>query len=165
MKYLLLTGLLGILWAYLNMYQLEVTILDVGMDKVETAVENAAHDAALQIDENELLNDKVIFVKNEADITFKNTMMANLKVDTALKPINSALIDGPIKLLDVQYIDHGYKDPFTNKFVNFPYIYTYNGVNRFERTVFGPSIAYVIEANFYKNNSPHQFVVIQEYKK
>lgn len=165
MKYVFVTGFLAVLWAYINMYQLEVTLFDIGMDKVEYAVENAAHDAALQVDEDMIANNKVLFVKSKADKTFRETMMANLKIDQDLKPIHSTILEQPIKLLDVQYIDNSYINPLTSKLVTYPFIYQYRGDKRLERTVFGPSIVYVIETTFYKSEEPHQFVVIQEYKK
>lgn len=166
MKYVLLTGLLCIVWAYTNMYQLEVELYDMGMDKVEAAVEHAAHDAALQIDDTAILDNKVLFIEGTADKVFKETMMVNLNVNNQLEPLDSTLIKSPIKILDVQYIDNDFFDPLTNTEITFPYLYKYDGATKdFERIIFGPSIAYVIETMFYKSEEPHQFVVVQEYKK
>lgn len=165
MKYVLLTGLLCIVWAYTNMYQLEVELYDMGMDKVEAAVEHAAHDAALQIDETAILDYKVLFIESKADKAFRDTMMANLNINNQLEPLDSTIIKSPIKIIDIQYIDNDFIDPLTNAEITYPYQYKYNGAKKFERTIFGPSIAYMIETTFYKSDEPHQFVVVQEYKK
>jgi hypothetical protein len=166
LKYVIITGLLCIVWAFTNMHQLEVELFDMGMDKVEYSVEHAAHDAALQIDESAILDNKVLFVEDKADKVFKETMMLNLNVNNQLEPLESTLIKSPIKILDVQFIDNDFLDPLTSNNIAFPYQYKYDGpLKDFERTIFGPSIAYVIETTFYKSEDPHQFVVVQEYKK
>jgi hypothetical protein len=165
MKYIVITLMLGVLWAFINVYQVELELYDTGLERVEYALEHAVHDVGLNVDKSALTQGKVLYLEAGADDILVDTLRKNISINTNMEPEDSVLIKDKFTILDRQFIDHDYINPLTGTIITFPFEYKYSdGTNEFNRIIFGPSVVYIVETTFYGEQEPHQFVTIQEYK-
>lgn len=132
------------------------------------ALEHAIHDAGLQIVDEEISNGIIDYDETKGHEAFMSTLARNLPINEDLTPKHNLFYETPISILDAKYIDDTTLDPNTGNPIVFPYVYEYKNSTKnieFERTIFGPSVVYVIETTIFHEDSPTQFVNIQEYKK
>ena len=146
---------------------LETDIKKMAYRDINYALKHAVHDAALFVDPEALAEGEVIFDRIKGDEAFRETLSRNLPVNLSLEPVKTFVITEPIKIVESEYIDASYRDPLTGRPVEFPYVYEYVDPSRdthFTRTLYGPSVVYVIETRVFNEEKPHQFITIQEYK-
>lgn len=145
---------------------IEIFIMDRGYRTVQYGIEHAVHDAALQVNIEKLADGKIEFIKTDAEQAIRESLQKNLLLDTQLHPMSMTLLDSPVIIDDIVYLDENYIDPFTGQKIKFPTTWKYTLPNGqvFERAVFGPSIALVIDAKVYGEEEHVKKLAIQEYK-
>lgn len=140
--------------------------MDRGYRTVQYSLDHAVHDAALQIDSNSLSEGSIKFLPELAENTFKETLQRNLNIDQDLNPISNIFLEGPIIIKDIVYLDDSYVVPETGDELEFPFIWEakVSEDEIFERSIFGPSIAVIVDAYVKGSSGYAPFLVIQEYK-
>ncbi|MGA5691492.1 hypothetical protein [Cytobacillus pseudoceanisediminis] len=150
-----------ILWAK----DIEIFLMDRGYRSVQYGLEHAVHDATLQVDIEEASAGRILFMESQAETALMDTLQRNIPVDSLLRP-NSNLLEAPLRIKEVIYMDSDYIDPATTSPITFPTIwsYTLDDGTVFKRPIFGPSIVLIVDVNVKGSEAYKPFVVIQEYK-
>lgn len=108
--------------------------------KLKESLEIAAHDAALQDVGAELAEGRIVFDKNQALESFKNSLIYSLKLEdagTELDPLPQSYFQDPIRIVFEHYID----DANT---VSYPFLYE-NPMYHIREVIRGPSVIFVVE--------------------
>lgn len=150
-----------------TVFQTTFYIQEYAYERIHNALNNATHDAALQIKPEVLAEGFIEFDQDLANEVFIETLKRNLPVDDSLKTINKTLLTRDIEIIETVFIDEMYRDPITNRPLDFPRNYHYKndetGVE-FNQPIFGPSVVYVIETAVYRESEPQRFLKIHEHK-
>lgn len=145
----------------------ETYIMDRGFRQVQYSVQHAVHDGALQINEDAKAEGKVIFETELAEEKIRESLQMNLGLDSQLRPISTILLEGDVVIEEIVYFDENWIDPATSKPVEFPYIWAYVDTKTNEavaRTIFGPSVALVLDVQVTGEDRRTKKIAIQEYK-
>lgn len=145
---------------------IEIFLMDRAYRTVQYGLEHAVHDATLQVNKSEIVTTgKIYFLEDDAETALKETIQRNIPVDSLLRPTN-ILLKEPLLIKDIVYLDDDYIDPITANTISFPTIWKYEMPNGeiFERAIFGPSIALVVDVSVQGGDGYKTFIVIQEYK-
>ncbi|MEK5217699.1 hypothetical protein [Psychrobacillus sp. FSL H8-0487] len=144
----------------------EIFIMDRGYRTVQYSIEHAVHDGALQVDTQALADGNIIFIPTLAEEKIRESLRMNLSLDTQLRPNSLTLLDAPVTIDDIVYIDDNYIDPMTGIKIVFPtnWEYTLPDGRKFERAIFGPSIAMVLDVKVKGAEEHMKKFTIQEYK-
>jgi len=150
-------------------YDVESLLQDRANREMHYALENAVHDASLQVNEIEMVEDiKVQFDQVAGHDVFIDTLTKNIPFDKNLQPTNKTLFKSPLEIKAAVYLDDMTLDPITNATLEFPYIYNFvdstKGID-YEQVIFGPSVVYVVETQIVGQDEPTQFIKVQEYKR
>lgn len=149
-------------------YDVKTYLQEKAFRSLHYAMEHGVHDAALMIDETELVeNGKIVFNRSLAHDAFIGAFKANLGVDDSLNLKNHYFYLQPFKIVQETFIDNNYIDPTTKATVSFPYTYSYLNPLTGEtliKVIDGPSVVFVVEAWITGNDNKSQFLNIQEYK-
>ncbi|MCM3402989.1 hypothetical protein [Cytobacillus oceanisediminis] len=150
-----------ILWAK----DIEIFVMDRGYRTVQYALEHAVHDATLQVDIEEASAGRIKFLESNAETALLNTIQKNIPVDSLLRP-TSNLLEGPLRIKEIIYMDHDYIDPETSLSISFPAVWshTLEDGTEFTRPIFGPSIVLIVDVDVKGGGGYTPFIVIQEYK-
>lgn len=146
-----------ILMEFYNVDRLSNTTIH---DRTKYSLNRAAHDAALQIDPALRADGYVVFLRDEALQTFKNTLAMNMNLKPDLAPNPSALVQEPVEVIFEDYIDD-------QSGVTFPYNYV-NTQYGIYKTIDGPAVIYEIRTksvpySLYSYDGYIYKNVIQEY--
>lgn len=133
---------------YLWAKDVEIVVADRAYRTLQYALEHAAHDGALEVNNESLANGEIEFIEDLAEETIKGTLQKNLPIDSLLRPVSTTFIEKPLVIKDIFYIDSDFIDLETALPVQFPFIWKYTLPNgdEFERAIFGPSVALVVNA-------------------
>lgn len=130
--------LLGVMFIYIVMqfYSAGRYVESATRDRMKYAINYAAHDAAMQIDPDQLTEGYIVFRQDQALDVFKETLADNLNLDFNLAPGEDSYIQGPIEIVYEEYIDDA-------SGVSFPINYR-NDTYKIYQTIEGPSVIYKI---------------------
>ena len=144
----------------------QIYIMDRGYREVQYSMQHAVHDGALQVDMTALAEGKIVFLPTIAEEKIRESLQTNLSLDTQLRPNSLTILDAPVTIDDIVYIDENYIDPNTGVKIVFPTIweYTLPDGQIFERAIFGPSIALVLDVKVKGADEHMKKFTIQEYK-
>lgn len=152
----------------LTISQIRYFILDTTYERVNYSLKHAAHDGALQIDDEQVADGIIEFKETVALDAIHLTLSKNLLLNQDLTPKEGSFITDPVNIVETIYIDDNFIDPSTGLIVTFPFTYKYSNpvLNiDIERPIFGPSIVCIIEAKVKFDDEYQRYVTIQEYKK
>ncbi|WP_281864831.1 M23 family metallopeptidase [Planomicrobium okeanokoites] len=110
-------------------------------------LEVAAHDAALEISEEELASGKIIFDQTRAMTTFRNSFEKNSRLTTS-----------DYEIVEMHFFDE-------NTVSSFPYEFTAAGVN-FTENIDSPTLIALVKTSqnaYYANNAENSFVQVASY--
>ena len=146
---------------------IEIFLMDRAYRTVQYGLEHAVHDAALQIQILPLSEGHIVFDQVKAEEVLMESIQKNIPVDSSLSPSSDLFFTQPLEILDIIYLDHHYIDMNTGLNMRFPSMweYTLPDGETFERAIFGPSIALVVNVEAQGSGEMKPFVVIQEYKR
>lgn len=145
----------------------ETYVMDRGFRQLQYSVQHAVHDGALQVDENARAEGKVIFEPDKAEEMIRFSLQKNLGLNNQLRPISTILVEGEVVIEEIVYFDENWIDPETNMPIQYPYIWAYVDPVTNEavaRTIFGPSIALVLDVKVKGDDRRIKKIAIQEYK-
>jgi len=137
----------------------EIVLMDRAFRTIQYGLEHAVHDAALQVEIMPLSEGFIVFDQPKAEEVMLESIQHNLPVDSMLSPSSDIFFTEPLKIIDIVYLD----DNFVG---SFPMTWEYmlpNG-KKFERAIFGPSVALIVDVKVQGAGKTTPFVVIQEYK-
>jgi hypothetical protein len=149
------------MWAGILSMQTNFDMDDKATYKLKNALELAVHDAALSIKTEELMNGKIVFEQAIAEQHFRNSLEANLRLNTSLEPLTDSFFKEPIILKHLEYVDHSTGNTFPMNYIND----TYQIVDTLE----GPAIVAVLETSgpryFSGNKNVIRQAVVYHYKR
>ncbi len=145
----------------------EIFLMDRAYRTVQYGLEHAVHDAALQIQILPLSEGHIVFDQLKAEEVLMESIQRNITVDSSLSPSSDLFLTQPMVILDIIYLDQNYIDVNTGSNISFPTLWEYTLPNgyTFERAIFGPSIALIVNVEVQGSGEMKPFVVIQEYKR
>ena len=134
--------------------------------KMHYAIQNATHDAALQVNKGLLTDGKVDFIESKANEAFKNTIAENVPFDNSLKSKSNLFYSENLTIVLEKYIDNNFIDPVTRSPVKFPYTFSHTTLEgkKYERILFGPSVVMIVKTKINGYDTPNEFLSISEYK-
>lgn len=110
-------------------------------------LEIAAHDAALEIDDDELATGKIVFDQSEAMTSFRNSLERNSHLDST-----------DYEIVEINFFDHSTVE-------SFPYEFTSDDVG-FSDVIESPTVIAFVETKrnaYFTNNSEENFVQVASY--
>lgn len=156
------------LWVINYVEAQERDLQDKAYRQLGYATKHAAHDAALHIDLEALVQSNTVdFMELEAETAFADSLKRNLPVDDSFNPLHDFYFVDQIKIVSIEFIDNNFIDSATGLNISFPYIYRYTDHvtgNTNERVIFGPSVVAVVETTILGKDNKTREIVIQEYK-
>lgn len=166
MKQVIFVLIVGVLFVMIHHFQVNHYVQKTIYHNMNAALKHAVHDAALFVDFEQASEGVIVFDQLQGHAAFLETMQHNLPLNENLEPDQTLFIKQPLILLEMSYLDHHSIDPLTGSEMTFPYTYEYQDTVsgwQLERTLFGPSVIYIIEAQLFQSDAPHPFITIQEY--
>lgn len=162
-KYFLFT-MVFIMFIVQSTWNMETRLQREAYQRLDYGLKNAAHDAALFIDQTELADGLIIFDREKSSDVFQESLTRNLPFDENFQS-TSPYFKGDMKIIEQINLDHAYIDPDTYEILNFPFIYNYTTMkgSNFNRAILGPSLVFVVEITAIGSDNPTQHMVIQEY--
>lgn len=128
--------LISVFFVSVSLYQLDTETALLANERLKDAVNRAAHDASLQIDQAELSNGRIVFDPAAATAVFNQTLAANLGLDENLNPKPGTMFSGRAQVEYIDFLDDS--DGLT-----FPLLYE-NSVYNITKTVRGPAVVAVV---------------------
>ena len=143
------------------LYQEQNQEWDIQRNLLKEANNFAAHDAALQIDDEEKSRGRIIIDDVLARSVFEESLQRNLGLDASLNPRPGSPVLSEVRILHFEILDESN--------ATFPYFYQ-NPTYRIAQWVYGPAVVSVIETDHPRfvqrvfQHSPIRVPAVQEYK-
>jgi len=137
MDYIIKLAFVLIVFIYSWFFQVQNQEWDVVRSMLKDANNIAVHDAAQEIDEQELSQGRLIIDPVEAYATFLESLQLNLGLDDALSPLTGSRLHQPIKIVKFVILDESGGKVFPLLYEDSAY-----GITKYLK---GPSVVAVIE--------------------
>lgn len=106
-------------------------------ERLKNSINRGAHDASLQIKDEEWGEGRIEFDRDKALKAFKTTLADNISLDAnTLSPKQNTILKNKVEILFEDYID-------AKSQVSYPYAYV-NNEYKIRKTIYGPAVIYVV---------------------
>lgn len=125
----------------------QITVYAQTVHYLKEDLEIATHDAALEIDQTELSNGRIVFVPDRAESTFRNSFEKN-----------SRLSSSDYEIVDIQFFDE-------STVSNFPQSFNSSHAN-FSTQILGPTVLAFVKVKrdaYFSNNSSETYIQVASY--
>ncbi len=137
MRETIFTLLISIVCLTFWMWQVDDNLTCLANERLKNAVNYAAHDASLQVDQTELGRGRIVFRSAAAEAAFQKTLADNLFLEPDLVPKPKNLFGQKFSVLYTDYIDD--RDG-----VNYPYFYE-NSSYGISHWIYGPAVVFAVQ--------------------
>lgn len=161
MDFTLKLSFIVVLFVFAWLYQEQNQAWDVERNLLKEANNHAAHDAALQVDENKKSTGLLVIDPTRARSVFEETLRRNLALDETLSPRLGSPLQSEVRIVHFEILDD------TN--ATFPMLYDAPEY-KLTQWVYGPAIVSVIETDHPKlvqrifQHVPIRVPTIEEHK-
>lgn len=152
MKWVFMVIMLMPFWLYLSTSNHDEALQSKLKSELKEGLKIATHDAALQLDREQLEQGKVVFIEAAAEETFRNSLQRTFKLNANLQPLPNSIWQSQFKIVLLDKVEQG----------PFPKIYNSGAPYYYMDVLNGPSIITIVKVKhprFYGISKDFEYVV------
>lgn len=152
MKWALVVIILMPFWIYLAASTHDEALQTKLKAELKEGLKLATHDAALQLDQEQLEGGVVVFLEDQAEAAFRTSLQRTFKLNELLQPLASSIWQSPLEIVLLDKVEQG----------PFPKIYNSGAPYYYMDILNGPSIITIVKVKhpkFYGISRDFDYIV------